>query len=136
MLHTYESVGGPYRDTMNRAHDERAKVASALLTGAAAGLGALAGTAARGLGRAGRSIVSGVVTARRRRAAIRELHALDDRMLKDIGLSRGEIPYLVDRMLSAERATSEGATGQSQIAAFPDRKATNPSADQSLRHAA
>jgi len=136
MLHTYESVGGPYRDYVNRAHDERAKVASALLAGAATGLGSLAGTAARGLGRAGRSIVSGMVTARRRRAAIRELHALDDRMLKDIGLSRGEILYLVDRMLSAERAATEAPAGQGEIAVFPDRKATDPSADERLRHAA
>lgn len=136
MLHTYESVGGRYRDTMNRAHDERAKVASALLAGAATGLGTLAGTAARGLGRAGRSIVSSVVTARRRRAAIRQLHALDDRMLKDIGLSRGDIPYLVNQMLSAERVAREGPTGKGEIAVFPDRKATDPSADEPLRHAA
>jgi uncharacterized protein YjiS (DUF1127 family) len=136
MLHTYESVGGRYSDTMNRAHDERAKVASALLAGAATGLGTLAGTAARGLGRAGRNIVSGVVTARRRRAAIRELRALDHRMLKDIGISRGEIPYLVDQMLSAERAATEGPTEHGQIATFRDRKATDPSTGQSLRHAA
>jgi len=136
MLHTYESVGDPYRDYVNRAHEERAKAVSALLAGAATGLGSLAGTAARGLGRAGRNVASGVVTARRRRGAIRELHALDDRMLKDIGLSRGEIPYLVDQMLSAERVTTEGATGRSEIAALPDRKATDPSTDQSLRHAA
>jgi uncharacterized protein YjiS (DUF1127 family) len=136
MLHTYGSVGGPYRDFVNRAHDERAKVVSALLTCAATGVGTLAGTAARGLERAGRNIVSGVVTARRRRAAIRELHALDDRMLKDIGLSRGDIPYVVDRQLSAERAATEGATEHGQIAVFPDRKATEPSAGESLRHAA
>jgi uncharacterized protein YjiS (DUF1127 family) len=136
MLHTYESVGGPYRDYVDRAHDERAKAASALLAGAAAGLGTLAGTAVRGLGRAGRGIVSGVVTARRRSVAIRELYALDDRMLKDIGLSRGDIQYVVDQMLSAERATTEGPSGQSQIAAFPDRKATDPSTGQPLRHAA
>lgn len=125
MLHTYESVDGPYRDTTNRAHGERAKATSAMLAGAA-----------RGLGRAGRFIVSGVLTARRRRAAIRQLNTLDERMLKDIGISRGEIQYLVDQMLSAERAATGELTGQGEIAVFPDRKATNPSADEPVRRAA
>jgi uncharacterized protein YjiS (DUF1127 family) len=136
MLHTYGSIGGPYRDTMNRAHDERAKVASALLAGAVTGFGTLAGTAARCLVRAGRNIVSGMVTARRRRAAIRELNTLDDRMLKDIGISRSEIQYLVDRQLSAERAATEVPTGHGEIAVFPDRNATVSSADEPQRRAA
>lgn len=72
----------------------------------------------------------------RRRAAIRELYALDDRMLKDIGISLGDIPYLVDRQLSAERTARQGATGPTNIAVFPDRKATDPSIDQPFRHAA
>jgi uncharacterized protein YjiS (DUF1127 family) len=35
------------------------------------------------------------VTARHRRAAYRELMALDDRMLADVGLSRGDIPAVI-----------------------------------------
>ena len=33
---------------------------------------------------------------RERSAAVRELHALDDRTLKDIGITRGEIEWVVD----------------------------------------
>ncbi len=44
---------------------------------------------------ASRAIAS-VVAASRRRAAIRQLQSWDDRLLKDIGISRGEIPAVVD----------------------------------------
>jgi len=39
---------------------------------------------------------------RRRELAYRELSALDDRSLADIGISRSEIPYILER--PAERA--------------------------------
>lgn len=38
---------------------------------------------------------------RRRRAALRELHTLDDRMLKDIGLNRGQLPEVAERMAAS-----------------------------------
>ncbi|MGH6817037.1 MAG: DUF1127 domain-containing protein [Hyphomicrobiaceae bacterium] len=41
---------------------------------------------------------------RKRRRAILELQRLDDRLLKDIGITRGEIPYVV----SHGRETSHG----------------------------
>ena len=37
----------------------------------------------------------------RRRGAIRDLERLNDRMLADIGVSRSQIGYLVDRQLAA-----------------------------------
>ena len=36
---------------------------------------------------------------RRRRAAIRDLHRLGDRELRDIGIDRGEIDSIVDEMM-------------------------------------
>jgi uncharacterized protein YjiS (DUF1127 family) len=40
---------------------------------------------------------------RRRRAALTELRSLDDRMLKDIGLVRNDVPYLADRYAETGR---------------------------------
>jgi uncharacterized protein YjiS (DUF1127 family) len=41
-----------------------------------------------------------------RRAALRELNALDDRMLSDIGITRGDIPAVVAGMTAAGHADS------------------------------
>jgi uncharacterized protein YjiS (DUF1127 family) len=66
---------------------------------AAAGLREMAGGVAVRLVALGRALVDRGVRAHRRRTALRELEALDDRMLKDIGLTRGAIPYEIDRAL-------------------------------------
>ncbi|MFQ5935896.1 MAG: DUF1127 domain-containing protein [Acidiferrobacterales bacterium] len=42
-------------------------------------------------------------TWRKRRTAIRELRALDDHTLKDIGLSRSQIPSVVEGLLAQSR---------------------------------
>jgi uncharacterized protein YjiS (DUF1127 family) len=57
-----------------------------------------------------------LVAWRKRRRAIRDLYALDDRMLADIGLSRAQIRPLVEDLLDA------GAAGPS--AANDNRAAT------------
>jgi uncharacterized protein YjiS (DUF1127 family) len=136
MLYTRESLGAPYADDVGRAHEERARAISTMLTGAATGLGNLAATIGRGLGQAGRSIASGVVAARRRRVAMHQLQALDDRMLKDIGISRGEIPFLVERMSAAERSAPTGSGRGCDIAVFPGRQATTECRRVRLRPAA
>ena len=41
-------------------------------------------------------LAGGIAKARRRGAAIRQLGALDDRLLADIGITRGQIPGVVD----------------------------------------
>jgi uncharacterized protein YjiS (DUF1127 family) len=43
----------------------------------------------------------------RRRAIIRELQCLDDRLLRDIGISRGEIEEFTDAMLTAHRQSQQ-----------------------------
>ena len=47
---------------------------------------------------------------RARKLALVELSALDDHMLADIGISRGEIPGIVAGRLSPRRAVNENAS--------------------------
>jgi uncharacterized protein YjiS (DUF1127 family) len=51
------------------------------------------------------ALVTAVRRERARTAGIRALQALDDRLLRDIGVERGGIPAFVDRLLD-ERETS------------------------------
>ncbi|WP_119459099.1 DUF1127 domain-containing protein [Rhodospirillaceae bacterium SYSU D60014] len=48
------------------------------------------------------SVVQPIVRAYQRHAAFRELSALDDRLLKDIGITRGEIPAVVHALSMIE----------------------------------
>ena len=56
-----------------------------------------------------RSAGQAVVRAYERRAAIRQLEALDDKMLRDIGLHRGQIHLAVNGLLNAKATPSERA---------------------------
>lgn len=49
----------------------------------------------------GRRVAQAMARGRRRRAAIRELMALDDRILSDIGVRRDDIYSVVDNLLDA-----------------------------------
>jgi len=121
---------------LREARKAQARAVSDLLAGAATGLPHLATMVARALGRAGRRIVSGVATAQRRRASIRQLQALDDLTLKDIGIARRDIPFLVERQLSAQRTASAISGEGCEITAFPDRQAAAESPRVLLRPAA
>jgi uncharacterized protein YjiS (DUF1127 family) len=60
------------------------------------------GTTARGISRwLGRGL-SALERGQARRMAMRELYALDDRLLKDIGLSRDQVPATVNAMFRSE----------------------------------
>lgn len=57
-----------------------------------------------------RTLLNRIVCAHRRQVALRELAALNDRILNDIGLSRASIPHVIDRAL-----TQIGGTGMTLI---------------------
>ncbi len=54
----------------------------------------------RSLTDAVRSVIQAIVRGHKRRVAIRELEALNDRTLRDIGLHRGEIHTVVNTLLN------------------------------------
>jgi uncharacterized protein YjiS (DUF1127 family) len=65
------------------------------------------GAVLRALGAAARipgAVVRGIAREHARGAMIRQLAAIDDRTLGDIGLERGQIPVVVDALLEADVA--------------------------------
>lgn len=105
------------------AHRQRAEAVRDLLAGVGGGLNWLLAGVGRAAGAAGRGIASGGRGLRRwhnKRAAIRELSALSDHTLKDIGLVRGDIHMVVEALLEGApdpRATLrciDGGTPRSQ----------------------
>jgi uncharacterized protein YjiS (DUF1127 family) len=93
------------RLAVRRANERRGRRAEAPLTSTAPQPPAehpharLAGRGARALLRLVGGVLAGWRSRRRRRAAIRELRDWNDGMLKDIGLTRGEIIAAVDGRL-------------------------------------
>ena len=60
---------------------------------------------------------------RERRAAVRELHSLDDRSLRDIGVSRSEIEWVVSSQQAARVSAAVKAVRPRQHWPAPDRGA-------------
>ncbi len=57
-----------------------------------------------------------------RRNVYRQLMSLDDRLLSDIGISRGQIPWVVEHACLTQEAARERAPMTAEIHAFPTRK--------------
>ncbi len=54
------------------------------------------------------TVIQAIIRGHQRRVAIRELGALNDRTLRDIGLHRGQINTVVDGLLNSKATSSEG----------------------------
>lgn len=90
-----------------------------------------------GLGKAFGEFFRRLGRARARRAARRDLHRLDDRLLKDIGLRRDQVDEFVDTMF--RRGDNVAATRPTDTAiaeAIEDMAEVNAGDDDSLRSAA
>ena len=98
MSHWYLSDPA-YATHLDRARQARAEALARAAYLAIDGLARLAGAAGTAVAAAARSATDAVRRWRRRRDALSTLMALDDRTLKDIGLSRAEVPRVVDDLL-------------------------------------
>jgi len=82
-------------------------------------LGRGAGRAARAVGGWLNRVISGIAEAQARRATRRELYALDDRILADIGLQRDQVADCVDAMFrsnaEAPKASAPAAVTSEDI---------------------
>lgn len=95
---------------VERAHAARAETMARVGYLAVAALAQGASLAAVGLPRAVRSALRAVAAWRNRRAAVREILLLDERMLQDIGLTRAEAWAAVEGTLH-ERALEPAPLG-------------------------
>jgi uncharacterized protein YjiS (DUF1127 family) len=90
---------------IERAHQARSRMVLKAAGLAFAGLGRITAQVTVGVLRLGRSLIERAMNAHRRRVALFALEALDDRILSDIGLSRGSLPF----------ATGQASTGIAKV---------------------
>jgi len=127
---TYEQWERRKQQIIRRAEAARARALRGLVSAVLRGLGTAAGAVAATAGKWWRAYA----LRRERNAAVRELHGLDDRTLKDIGINRSEIEWVVDgedatrlrdATIAANRArrrdptASTGTTSRPQPSAKP-----------------
>lgn len=92
---------------------------------------------ARGLVRALRRLLAYIEGGRARRAALRELYGLDDRLLADIGLRRDQVAGLVDDMFrGGDGEAAAGPIHAQAIAGAEDITEVNAGNDAQYRSAA
>ena len=89
---THEQWERRKQQIIRRAEVARTQALRGLVGAVLGGLGTAAWAVAATAGKWWRAYA----LRRERNAAVRELHALDDRTLKDIGITRGEIEWVVD----------------------------------------
>ena len=89
---THEQWERRKQQIIRRAEVARTQALRGLVGAVLGGLGTAAWAVAATAGKWWRAYA----LRRERNAAVRELHALDDRALKDIGITRGEIEWVVD----------------------------------------
>ena len=89
---TYEQWERRKQQIVRRAEVARARALRGLVGGVLRGLRTAASAVAATAGKWWRAYA----LRRERNAAVRELRAFDDRMLKDIGINRSEIEWVVD----------------------------------------
>jgi uncharacterized protein YjiS (DUF1127 family) len=129
------------RQIIARAEAARAQALRDLFAAVLYGLRTAAGSAAALTRAVGGAVIAtagkwwrAYALRRERRAAARELHALDDRTLKDIGVSRSEIEWVVrgphatrsrDATIAAKHRRSRPAMPRSSMSASA-RSSTKP----------
>jgi uncharacterized protein YjiS (DUF1127 family) len=134
---TYEQWERRKQQIIRRAEAARARALRGLVSAVLRGLGTAAGAVAATAGKWWRAYA----LRRERNAAVRELHGLDDRTLKDIGINRSEIEWVVDgedatrlrdATIAANRARRRDPTASTGTTSRPQ-----PSAKQLIKkHAA
>ena len=116
---TPEQLDQLKRAAEHAAREHRTRALRGLATAVLASLRSAA-SGARGITRAlghraatvARAGWSGYTAWRERRAAVKELAALDDRTLRDLGLSRSEIEYVVGRRDAARSCERQAPARQ------------------------
>lgn len=131
MLHGYDPGQDPRGDFVTRARAERARAFTALARGAWRRAGGLADRIGGPLGTALVQLWDAMAEAQRRRVALRQLQAMDDTLLKDIGLSRGHIEAAVAGRLAFDEA--DRALHPASPAAAPNGEVVRFSAARAQR---
>ena len=92
MFYRNETLAGRSAGFVRLAQSARADAVSGVFSRTRRGLGG----ALRAVGRGIRRVAASWGRSRQRRTAIRQLRAMPDYLLKDIGIDRGQIPAVVD----------------------------------------
>lgn len=119
------SIDNPYSQYIDRAHQDRADALARAGHRLVVGVAGLAG-----------GIVAVLRQWRERRRATHELLSLDDRMLKDIGLTRGDIWAAVHGELSDRGVESAPASTPTEDIALSPHAIGGCNDNQRPRHAA